>query len=224
METVFSLGSLRPRLIAAGLPGEALELWFAHILRDGFALDATGVYRPFLAVACDTLTALMGERGFRFVPERVSAVIDGFAELKPHPDAGIAFRRLHEAGLRIITLTNGSAEATVQLLRRNGLEPFIEEIVSVHEIRHWKPHREVYLHAAHRAGIAPEKLALVAAHAWDIHGAGCAGLKTVYVARSKRYPKIMRAPDCSVQSLAAAAEALAGTTGPWASQHAKVDP
>jgi hypothetical protein len=41
IETVFSLGHLRSRLDAAGVPGQALEVWFAQTLRDAFALDAT---------------------------------------------------------------------------------------------------------------------------------------------------------------------------------------
>lgn len=211
IETIFSLEELRPRLVAAGLPSEALELWFAQILRDGFALDASGVYRPFRDVAYATLETFIGERG-EAAATKIAAVIDGFAQLKPHPDAGIAFRRLHETGIRIFTLTNGSTEATAKLLQASGLDQFVEQTLSVDDVKHWKPRREVYLHAAQRAGIAAGKLALVAAHGWDVHGAGCAGLSTVYIARSNKYPKIMRAPDCVVGSLADAAEALVHCT------------
>lgn len=34
------------------------------------------------------------------------------------PDVQDAFKLLHEAGVRVITLTNGRAEATKQLLRK----------------------------------------------------------------------------------------------------------
>lgn len=60
IETTFSLESMRPRLQAAGLPGHLLETWFAQLLRDAFALDASGVYKPFRDVAAARLECLTG--------------------------------------------------------------------------------------------------------------------------------------------------------------------
>ena len=47
IETVFSLETLRGRFEVVGLPGTALETWFAQTLRDAFALDATGAFVSF---------------------------------------------------------------------------------------------------------------------------------------------------------------------------------
>lgn len=135
-------------------------------------------------------------------------MLDGFAELVPHPDAGAAFRRLNEADIRIIALTNGSADMTEQLLQRAGLETFVERIISINEVRHWKPRREVYLHAAKCLGVEPVRLALASAHAWDIHGAGRAGLTTAFVARGQPFPDTMMAPHLVADTLAEAVEAL----------------
>lgn len=38
---------LSARLQAAGLPESALRLFFAQMLRDAFALEASGIYKPF---------------------------------------------------------------------------------------------------------------------------------------------------------------------------------
>ena len=46
------------------------------------------------------------------------------------------------AGVRIITVTNGSAENTTKLLSRAGLSDFVEKTVSIDEVRHCKPHRD----------------------------------------------------------------------------------
>ena len=42
------------------------------------------------------------------------------------------------AGVRIITVTNGSAENTTKLLSRAGLSDFVEKTVSIDEVRHCK--------------------------------------------------------------------------------------
>ena len=95
-----------------------------------------------------------------------------------------------------MTLTNGAAESTQQLLARAGLLGLVERTISIDEIGHWKPDRNVYLHAARASGVAPSRVALVAAHAWDTHGAKQAGLVTGWVQRhDKKVLEIFSAPD-----------------------------
>lgn len=208
IETIFSLESLRPRLEGAGLPGHLLETWFAQLLRDAFALDATGVYEPFHAVATATL-----KRQFPGPAPADSARIDdimaGFNELDAHPDAETGMRKLRDCDVRILTLTNGSAKVTEALLERAGLHHFVERTVTIDSVKHWKPRREVYLYCAETAGVDLQHLALVAAHPWDIQGARRAGLLTGYVTRDGRpYPAIMEEPHVVGATLLDVAEGL----------------
>ncbi len=100
------------------------------------------------------------------------------------------------------TLSNGSAETTRQLLQCARLDRFVERVISIDEVRRWKPAREVYLHAAKVPGVAPDELALAAAHAWDIHGANQAGLLTGWVSRlEKRFHPAMNPPDVTGNTL-----------------------
>jgi 2-haloacid dehalogenase len=63
-------------------------------------------------------------------------------------------------------------------------------------VRQWKPAAEIYRHAAHRTQVPPDRVALVAAHAWDTHGAHQAGLATGWVTRlGDHYPDTFAAPD-----------------------------
>jgi 2-haloacid dehalogenase len=54
-------------------------------------------------------------------------VLNGFATLSAQPDVQPAFERVRAAGVRIITVTNGSAEKTTKLLSRAGLSDFVEK-------------------------------------------------------------------------------------------------
>lgn len=92
--------------------------------------------------------------------------------------------------------------------RRASSSEFVERMISIEEVGHWKPHRDVYLHAAKCVKVEPHQVALVAAHAWDIHGAGRAGLTTGFVARSARYPATMMAPHVVAESLDRVAKQL----------------
>jgi len=202
VETLFSLEPMRGRLRALGLPPEALETWFAQLLRNAFALDASGGYKPFGEVARSTLDVLVAEFNRTTDPASLDQALAGLSDLLAHPDVAPAFELLHKAGVRIITLTNGHADNTRQLLHRARLDGFVERVISIDEVRRWKPAREVYLHAAEAVKVAPDELALVAAHAWDVHGASRAGLVTGWVSRlEKRFLPVMNPPDVTGDTL-----------------------
>lgn len=209
--TVFSLAPLRERLEAAGLPGHALETWFAESLRDAFAMAAAGngSFAPFQEVLSANLDALFHRHGVVLGRLRKGQVLAGLTELQAYPDAAEAFRILVDAGLPVLAVSNGSAAGTETLLQKAGLRDAVGHVVSVDEVGLSKPRREVYRHAAARAGIAPEHLALVAAHPWDVHGAKLAGLVAGFVSRGLPFSPVMTAPDVQGAELADVARALA---------------
>ncbi|HEX9050064.1 MAG TPA: haloacid dehalogenase type II [Anaeromyxobacter sp.] len=209
IETIFPLEPLRPRLAALDLGGE-LDLFFTRILRDAFALDATGTFKPFREIAAGALEVLAAQRGLDH-PDRaaVDAVLDGFATLDPAPDVRPAMERLRDAGVTVATLSNGGAEATRAMLARAGLLPLVSRVMGVDEIRRYKPGKDVYLHAARTLGLPPGRLAMIAVHAWDLEGARRAGLATGWCARlEKRWHPAMQPPDVSGPDLVAVAEGL----------------
>ncbi len=209
IETIFPLEPLRPRLAALDL-GADLDLFFTRILRDAFALDATGTFKPFREVATGALEVLAAQRGLDH-PDRaaIEAVIDGFATLDPAPDVRPAMERLRAAGVTVATLSNGGVESTRALLARAGLLPLVSRVMGVDEIRRYKPGKEIYLHAATTLGLAPARIAMIAVHAWDLEGARRAGLATGWCSRlEKRYHPAMQAPDVSGADLVKVAEGL----------------
>ncbi len=209
IETLFKLEPMSQRLAQVGLPEQALPVWFARLLRDAFALDATGVYKTFREVAASTLEVLMAEHRVRPSADAVNAVLEGFGELPAHDDVAPAFKALKDAGVRIVTLTNGSAETTQKLLKGAGVGDMVERAISIDEVKHWKPRREVYLHAAGVCGVEPQQVALVAVHAWDVQGANRAGLIAGWVSRTeKAFPQVMQPPDVKGDTLTAVARQL----------------
>ena len=181
IETLMSLEPLRARLTAAGQPAHLLEAWYTRTLRDGMALSATGDYVPFTEVA---EAALRGLTHYTVSDEQVAAVMAGFGELPAFPDALPAITSLSEAGLRVACLTNGSSFLASSFVNRSGLGSLVDRVISAGEVYRWKPAAVVYLYAAEILDVPPERMALVAAHDWDCHGAKRAGLTTGWVSRT----------------------------------------
>ncbi len=209
IETLFSMEPLRTRFQEAQLPPDKLELWFAKILRDGFALAAADVFQPFQQVAAGTLAVFLADEGQSPDNDKIQNVLQGFGELEAHPDVAPAFEKLRAADVRILTLTNGSKENTQKLLRQAQLDSFVEQVITIDEVQQWKPRREVYRHAARQAGVEPAQMALVAAHAWDVQGAKRAGLVTGWVQRQEKlFHPAMEKPDASGNTLLEVCEQL----------------
>ena len=206
IETLMSLEPLRARLADTGQPPGLLEAWYTRTLRDGMALSATGDYVSFSEVA---EAALRGLTHYTVSDEQVASVMAGFSELPAFPDALPAVTRLAEAGLRVACLTNGWASLTSSFINRVGLGSLVDRVISVEEVYRWKPAGVVYLYAASVMDVPTERLAMVAAHDWDCHGAKRAGLTTGWVSRkSGGFGAPFAAPDVTGEDLTEVAAKL----------------
>ena len=206
IETLMSIEPLRARLTDIGQPAGLLEAWYTRTLRDGMALSATGDYVPFAEVA---EAALRGLTHDTVSDEQVAAVMAGWSELPAFPDAVPAVTRLTDAGLRVACLTNGSAQFTSAFVNRAGLGSLVGRVVSAGEVYRWKPAGVVYLYAASVLDVPADRLALVAAHDWDCHGAKRAGLTTGWVSRkSGAFGAPFAAPDVVGEDLTEVAAKL----------------
>jgi 2-haloacid dehalogenase len=184
-ETLSDLSALGARFIEVGASGSAARLWFAAVLRDGFALTAAGENPPFAGVARELLLNHLSEAQLnRSVEEAARHVMDGFASLELHADVASGIDSLHEDGHRLATLSNGAASVAERLLTSGNVLDRFERLLSVEDAGAWKPSPVAYRYAATELGVPVEELAMVACHPWDVDGARRAGLQTVFVNRS----------------------------------------
>lgn len=198
--TLFDLSGLDQIFSAAGQPAGARRLWLARVQRDGAALAASSTFATFGDVARFHLRELGGDAG---------RVLEALEALEPFADLRPALEQLREARIRVVTLTNGSAAAAGRLLERAGLSALVERSFDAAEVMAWKPSRLPYEHVAAELDVAAERLALITAQPWDLHGARAAGLLGAWVDRDDRgYPEYMNPPVVAGPSLIAVAEQL----------------
>ena len=207
--TTFSLAPIGEQFAALGLPASALKLWYVIGLRDAFALAATDGFATFPAVLADALDQVLFEHHLSATAAQKAEVLGTLRELPPHEDAREALEILTQAGIRVLALSNGARASTERLLERAGLSAHVDRVLSVDDVQRSKPRREVYEHALRTAQVAPSELAMVATHAWDLHGAKAAGLTTAFVARGQPYPSVLSPPDIRGETLVEVARALA---------------
>jgi 2-haloacid dehalogenase len=203
-ETLSDLAPLGEVLREHGAPAELAQAWFASVLRDGFALSIRRQAPPFLQLAREDLRRCLWDvPGLDADPEQVvDEVLDRLARLDVHPDVAPGLRELAAAGHTLTAFSNGSEQATRDLLERAGLLDVVGWVLSVEQGSVWKPHPGAYARAAEALAARPAELTMVAVHPWDLDGAASAGMGTAWVDRTGApWPESFRPPDVRVRSL-----------------------
>lgn len=207
VETLVSLDAVGAVLDELDAGADALDRFFTRLLRDGFALAASGAFRPFRDVADGAIAAVAPV----LTEQHRAEVLAAFSRLDAYPDARPALERLHRAGVPVATLTNGAAATTTALLERAGLDSLVDRVISIDDVRTWKPAPAPYRHAADVMGVPPGRLAHVAVHGWDVHGARHAGLVTGWASRLEgTFPATFDPPDVAGADLVEVADGLLG--------------
>ncbi|MGN6689091.1 MAG: haloacid dehalogenase type II [Actinomycetales bacterium] len=211
-ETLSDMGPMAGRFADVGAPQHLAKLWFATLLRDGFALTAAGAQRPFAELGAAALrTVLHGAELNRDAEAAIGHVMEGFTQLAVHPDVPDGVRALRRAGHRLVTLTNGSTQVAERLFTGAGIREEFEALLSVEDAGAWKPARAAYEYAARTCGTELADMLLIAVHPWDIDGAARAGMATAWIDRTGApYPDVFTAPSLTATSLTELAERLAG--------------
>ncbi|WP_097985645.1 haloacid dehalogenase type II [Streptomyces sp. f150] len=174
-----------PALDAPGTE-RLLLLWQRHIEREQRrVVDGDRPYLPSDALdreAAEVVARAAGAEnpGAVAAPDAMESLARAARRLPPWPDTVAGLARL--AGhFPLIGLSNASRTALLELNAHAGLR--WHQALSAEDARTYKPDPAVYRLAVTVAGLPPERLLMVAAHAWDLRGAQALGLRTAYVAR-----------------------------------------
>jgi 2-haloacid dehalogenase len=84
----------------------------------------------------------------------------------------------------MFAFSNGSAEAVEMLLRHAGIRDYFLGVVSVDEMKSFKPNPGVYSHFLRRAETTGADAWLISSNPFDVIGAISAGMRAVWVKRS----------------------------------------
>ncbi|WP_328323229.1 MULTISPECIES: haloacid dehalogenase type II [unclassified Streptomyces] len=113
-------------------------------------------------------------------PAAIERLATAGQRMKPWGDSPAGLARL--AGrFPVLGLTHASRASLLRLNAYAGLR--WHQALSAEDARAYKPAPEVYRLALDAAGCPPERVLMVAAHAWDLRGAQAVGMRTAYVKR-----------------------------------------
>ena len=107
-----------------------------------------------------------------------------YRELPPFPDAVSGLSDLVESGHKLYAFSNGKYEDVEALLNATDLRKFFNGVVSVDDVKSFKPDPSVYRHFLRESESTASEAWLVSSNPFDVIGATSAGLQSAWVKRS----------------------------------------
>jgi 2-haloacid dehalogenase len=112
-------------------------------------------------------------------------LLDLYLGLPAFPDAAPALRALSRRGYSLIAFSNGTESAVRTLLQRAAVLDLFSAIVSVNDVKSFKPDPVVYEYLITRSGAPKDLVWLVSSNVFDVIGAKSCGLRTAWVQRDR---------------------------------------
>ena len=188
-------------------PQALSALWRQKQLEYTWLRSLMGRYEDFWAVTDSALTFASRRLGLQVGADERRGLMDAYLALDPFPEVREALARLRDLGCAI--LSNGAPRMLEAVVAHSGLREYLRAVISVDEVRTFKPHPAVYALGPARLGLPRGAIGFVSSNAWDVAGAKAFGFQVVWVNRqSAPLDELGVTPDLEVLDLTELAHAL----------------
>jgi 2-haloacid dehalogenase len=169
-----------------------------------------GYYQPFYEMNRDALEYALAAHGVDCSAEEREEILAEYHTLNVYDDVRDGIERLLDGGYDVYVVSNGNPEMLDSMVDHAEIGDLIADTISADEVRTFKPHPEIYRHAAARTGTPIEELCHVAGPAFDVLGAMHAGAQSAWLNRQggpwESFAEVD--PDLAVESFHDVADAL----------------
>ena len=181
-------------------PAALSLLWRGKQLEYTWLRSLMGRYEDFWSVTADALRHTIRRLGLTPTDAQVARVLDAYLTLACFPEVKGALARL--AGRPRAVLSNGSPRMLAAAVAASGLAPLLDHVISVDQVKTFKPSPAVYALGPATLGLPAADLLFVSSNAWDVAGAKSFGYQTVWCNRtSAPAEELGFAPDHEITRL-----------------------
>lgn len=182
--TLFDVHSVLARCEAfwPGMGAQLSQLWRAKQLEYTWQRSLIGHYAPFSVVTGEALEYSCASLKLELASKEKETLMNEYLNLAPYPDVPEALQRFK--GRKLAILTNGSPDMIGPLLKNRGMDTVFDAVLSVDEMKIYKPAPQVYQLAVDRLGIPAAGIGFVSSNCWDAIGAKAFGFKVWWINRS----------------------------------------
>lgn len=163
--------------------GPALShLWRAKQLEYTWLLSLMARYEDFWRVTEKALRFACQALKLPYDEAQQAQLLEAYLRLEPYPEVHQALTALARYPLAI--LSNGSPAMLEPLVSNAGLQGTFAHVISVDELKIYKPSPQVYQLAVDKLGLEAPAIGFVSSNSFDIIGATAFGFRTFWVNRA----------------------------------------
>jgi len=140
-----------------------------------------GRYEDFWQITQDGLVFACRSLGLDASQEQIDYLMQAYLNLSPFPEIAAALDALSSSSCSI--LSNGTLTMLRSAVQSAGLEGKFQHILSVDEVRTYKPSPVVYGLAEKHLGIQRDQIGFVSSNCWDVAGGKAFGLRSYWLNR-----------------------------------------
>jgi len=196
-------------------PGRGLEisiLWRQKQLEYTWLRSLMGQYVSFEQATEDALDYVVEHLKLDASREVRADLCDEYLRLQPFPEVDTALSELREQGVPLAILSNGSVFSIRSVVEQSRLAHQFDHLISVDNVKVFKPHEEVYKLAENALGLSRDEILFVSSNSWDASGARHFGYRVCWVNRvGNTFDRLGQAPDHVVKSLLELRELVAAS-------------
>ncbi len=199
---VFSVTALCDELFPG--KGSALaQLWRAKQLQYTMMRSLMGRHRDFWQLTEDGLAYAAESLKLDLTADKRKRLMEAYLSLTAFPDVRPGLEALKARGLTLAILSNGEPKMLAAAARSAGIDGLLDRIISVEDVKIFKPSPRTYNLGAEYMGVRATQLGFVSSNSWDVAGAASAGLLTFWIQRRGAGPpeKLGFATDHVVRAL-----------------------
>jgi 2-haloacid dehalogenase len=164
-------------------PAALSTLWRQKQLEYTWLRSLMGRYEDFWAITAAALRYAVRRLELRATDDQVRRLMQAYLTLACFPEVPRALARL--AGRPCAILSNGAPAMLHAAVRSSGLGDAVAHVISVDEVKVFKPSPLVYALGPQRMGVPAGDLLFVSSNAWDVAGAKSFGYQVAWCNRTK---------------------------------------
>lgn len=183
------------------------ETWRAKQLQYTWLRSLMERWTDFAAVTEDALDFALDQAGVQDGGgggggSLRAALLDAYRALDCYPEVPAVLDALRAGGMRTAVLSNGSRGMLDAAVASADLGSRLDAVLSVDDVRVYKPHPAVYRFACERLEAAPAEVCFLSSNAWDAAGAATFGFRVAWVNRfGQARERLPDAPDFELATL-----------------------
>ena len=180
---VFSVTALCEQLFPAN-GNQLAQVWRLKQLQYSLLRSLMGRHRDFWGLTEDGLVWASKSLQLDLTADKKKQLMDAYLQLAVFPDVKPGLEALKGQRIRLAILSNGEPKMLQAAAKSAGIHDLLDEIISVEEVKIFKPSPRVCNLAPERLKVTNTELGFVSANNWDVTGASSAGLRTFWIQRS----------------------------------------